>query len=79
MKKMRLIGYIISVIAMLMLAIGPMAGCGSKKADPTTSQTTQVKTTTKGQELQDLEAAHSKGIIDDVEYEKQKKMILEAK
>jgi len=76
MKKMKVLGYIISAIAMLMLTVGPMVGCSSKK---TGDQTTQVNTTTKGQQLQDLDAAHKKGIIDDKEYEKQKKMILDGK
>jgi len=79
MKKMKMISLLVSVMAVLMLAVAPLSGCGSKKAEPTTSQATQVKTTTKGQELQDLEAAHTKGIIDDAEYEKQKKIILDGK
>lgn len=76
MKNVKMIGMMISLLAALLLVVGPMAGCGSKKKDPTTNQVTEVNTTTKGQELQDLDAAHKKGIITDDEYADQKARIL---
>ena len=49
----------------------PLAGCGGNKTEVTASSTT------KGQELQDLEEARSKGLITESEYKKQRKKILE--
>jgi hypothetical protein len=63
------------LIVVMFLAVGAsLPGCcgGSSK----TVVTPQTQTTTLGQELQDLEAAHQKGAISEAEYEKAKKNLL---
>lgn len=75
MKLSKAIGLGVCLVVSMMLVVGPMAGCGGSKS--TGDQT--VKTTTKGQELQDLDAAYKKGIISEKEYNEQKKKILKAK
>jgi len=77
MKKMKLIAWIVSVMALVMLVVGPMAGCGGKKSSA--SPSTQVNTTTVGQELQDLDAAYKKGIITEKQYEAEKAKLLGGK
>ncbi|MFN0010088.1 MAG: SHOCT domain-containing protein [Phycisphaerales bacterium] len=47
-------------------------GCGS-------STTVEARTTTVGQELQDLEAARSKGLITEDEYSKKREQIMKSK
>ena len=71
MKSTRVLVAVLIVVAGLNLW-----GCcgGSKEVIVPQSQTT---TTTLGQELQDLEEAHKKGVITDKEYEAAKKKILE--
>lgn len=70
MKKYR----VMAVIMALGLATG-LAGCrgGGAKAQ----QQTDIRTTTKGQELLDLQKAYEAGAISEREYERQKKKILE--
>lgn len=77
MKMMKLMGWLVSVMAIAMLVVGPMTGCGGGSGSKSGDQT--VVTTTKGQELQDLDAAYKKGIITEKEYEEQKKAILKKK
>jgi len=63
------------LVVVTILAVGAwLPGCcgGSSK----TVVTPQTHTTTLGQELQDLEAAHNKGAISDADYEKAKKNLL---
>ncbi|ARE39743.1 hypothetical protein RGUI_1602 [Rhodovulum sp. P5] len=48
-----------------------ISGCGGGPR-----QNTQVRTTTIGQELSDLQAAHAEGAISDREYEKMRAKIL---
>lgn len=58
------------------LATGTLlAGCGGGGADSRTETT--VNTTTKGQELQDLQAALNSGAITQEEYETERKKILD--
>ncbi len=52
----------------LVLAI-LLAGCGTRVNQ-------SVQSTTKGQELQDLEAARQQGVISEKEFKKQKRKIL---
>lgn len=47
-----------------------LAGCGGGGAKVTSINATM------GQELQDLEEAKSKGLVDEAEYEKQRKAIM---
>jgi len=56
----------ISLMLMVMILIG---GCGTRLSQ-------DVHSTTKGQELQDLETARQQGLITEKEYNKQKKKIL---
>lgn len=49
-----------------------LAGCGS-------SAKVESKSTTVGQELQDLETARSKGLLTEDEYQKQREAILKRK
>ena len=79
MKRSRI--WALSVLIMMVLSLSS-CGClgGSKKAKGgEATVTTTTKTTTLGQELQDLDEAHKKGIISDKEYEKKKKELLERK
>jgi uncharacterized membrane protein len=59
-----------------LIALAPnFVGCGGGGA----KVQTQSRSTTKGQELMDLEEAYKKGIITEKEYNKQKKQILKEK
>jgi len=60
--------------AALAAAVLALAGCGGGGADANSQ--TNVKTTTKGQELQDLQKALESGAINQEEYEREKKKIL---
>ena len=54
-----------------LIGLAPLiVGCGGSKAN------VETRSTTKGQELMDLEKAYKSGIITEKEYEKQKKEIL---
>lgn len=56
-------------VVLLAVLGGSLAGCGSSaKVENNTSV---------GQQLQDLEAAHDKGLLTDDEYQKQRKRILD--
>jgi hypothetical protein len=70
--KRRLCFFILAAILSTVL----IAGCcgGGKKETKVVTQTT--KTTTKGQELQDLKKAKDEGVISEKEYEDAKKKIL---
>ena len=71
MKRSRI--WIVTVLIMIVLSVGSYScgrGGGSAKVESTT------RTTTLGQELQDLDEAHKQGIISDEEYEKKKKELL---
>jgi hypothetical protein len=65
-----LLAFLLMVSAMACGCLGGGSG-GEAKVQSTT------RTTTLGQELQDLDAAHKKGIISDEEYEKKKSELLE--
>lgn len=66
--------FLLIVGLLIPLSVG---GCFPGKGKNT--QKTNVKSTTKGQELIDLQKAWDLGIITTDEYEKQRKKILEAK
>ena len=75
------IPHIIGLLIMLMVAlsVSSCGGClGGGSGGKANVQST-TKTTTLGQELKDLDAAHKKGIISDEEYEKKRKELLENK
>ncbi len=60
-------------LALLCLAgAAALPGCGS-------SSKVEARTTTVGQELEDLEDARDRGLITEGEYQKQRKKILEGK
>jgi hypothetical protein len=59
-------------LTVLVVATLASAGCGGGGAKVEASSTS----TTMGQELMDLEAAHRQGIIDQKQYETAKKQIL---
>jgi hypothetical protein len=67
---------IIPVMVAMVLATS-LSACGGGGAKSTTQ--TDIKTTTTGQELMDLQKALESGAITQKEYEKQKKRILEGK
>ena len=67
---------IIAVIIAIGLATG-VSGCGGGGAKTQTQ--TDIRTTTKGQELLDLQKAYESGALSQKEYERQKQKILEAK
>jgi hypothetical protein len=77
MRISRIIG--LMIVLSVALCSSSCGGCfgggrgGKAKVESTT------KTTTLGQELKDLDAAHKKGIISDEEYDKKRKELLENK
>ena len=73
MKRSRL--WILTPLIILWLII---SSCGGGKGGEAKVKAT-TRTTTLGQELQDLDAAHRQGIITDEEYEKKKKELLDRK
>jgi hypothetical protein len=56
-------------------ALLPLAGCGGGGADIQSD----IRTTTVGQELNDLKKAYDSGAMTQAEYEKQRQMILNRK
>ena len=68
MKTLRLI-----LLAGLIAFAPTLIGCGGGGA------AVETRSTTKGQELMDLEKAYEDGIITEKEYNKQKKQILKRK
>jgi len=77
MKISNIIGLLIML--MVALSVSSCGGClGGGSGGKANVQST-TKTTTLGQELKDLDAAHKKGIISDEEYEKKRKELLETK
>ena len=58
------------LITLLAFAAAPLTACGGGK------QTTNVKATTTGPELADLQKALDEGLITEKEYEKKRKDIL---
>lgn len=60
-------------VPVIIIAIALTGCCGGGK---TTVVTESTKTTTKGQELQDLKKANEEGVISEKEYEKAKKKVL---
>ena len=66
---------IVLVAVMMALSVSSCGCLGGSKGGEAKVETT-TKSTTLGQELQDLDDAHKKGIISDQEYEKQKKELL---
>lgn len=68
---------IIAVMMALVLAT-TVSGCGRRsKATVTTQTQTEIRTTTTGQELIDLQKAYESSAITEKEYQKQRKKILE--
>lgn len=56
-------------------AMLPLAACGGGGAD----NSNEIRTTTTGQELNDLKKAYDSGALSQAEYEKQRQMILNRK
>ena len=73
MKRSRIL--LLSLLIMIVLSLSS-CGClsGGKGGEAQVENTT--RTTTLGQELQDLDAAYQKGIITEKEYKKKKKQLL---
>jgi len=63
-------------LAVMFSAMVLTSCCGRSKETKVITEST--KTTTTGQELQDLKKAHDEGVINDKEYEKTKKKILKS-
>ena len=59
----------LATLCAIVLAAGLLPACGSKT-------NVQSKSTTVGQELQDLEEARDKGLITESEYKKQRERIM---
>lgn len=59
-------------VLILALALALMAGCWGGGADVRNSN----RSTTVGQELIDLQRAHEQGLIDDREYQRQRRRVL---
>lgn len=62
-----------TISALMTVAMLSLSACGGGKT------TTNVSTTTTGQELTDLKAALDNGIITDAEYEKKRRALLKGK
>ena len=63
-----------TIVMAVLIGLAPViVGCGGGGTK------VETRTTTKGQELIDLEKAYKSGIITEKEYEKQKKEILKRK
>ena len=60
-------------VTLLLLAVG-VGGCVAKSGGGNAS--VEARTTTAGQELKDLKAAHDKGLISDREYERMRREIV---
>jgi len=73
MKRSKIL--LLSLLIMIVLSLSS-CGClsGGKGGEAQVENTT--RTTTLGQELQDLDAAYQKGIITEKEYKKKKKQLL---
>jgi outer membrane murein-binding lipoprotein Lpp len=63
----------ILALAALVLAAASLSGCGGS------SSSVDNRTTTVGQELQDLEAARNKGLLTEDDYQRQREAILNRK
>jgi uncharacterized membrane protein len=74
MKRSRI--WLATVLIMIVLSVSSFS-CGRRGGSAKVESTT--RTTTLGQELQDLDAAYQKGIITEEEYEKKKKELLKRK
>jgi hypothetical protein len=59
-------------VLLLSLTLVDCAGCGRGG-----EATVEARTTTLGQELQDLKAAYDQGILSEKEYEKKKEQLLD--
>ena len=70
---------LIMLVAVIMALSVSSCGClgGSKGGEAKVETTTTTRTTTLGQELQDLDDAHKKGLISDKEYKEKRKELLE--
>lgn len=78
MKRARIWFALISIVlAFSLSSCGCLGGSKKEAKGGEATVTTTTKTTTLGQELQDLDEAHMKGIISDEEYAKKKKELLE--
>ncbi len=71
-------GKISAAIMSLCLAAMPLTGCGGDEANLKSSNETEIRTTTMGQELLDLKKALDSGAITPAEYREQKEKILDA-
>ncbi|MCP3665034.1 MAG: hypothetical protein GY696_21480 [Gammaproteobacteria bacterium] len=65
----------IYIASLLIVSAFTLTACGG--GDSTT--TSNTVTTTLGQELEDLDAAHKKGILSDSEYEKAKESLIKSR
>jgi uncharacterized membrane protein len=74
MKRARI--WALSVLIMMFLSLSSCGCLGGGSKGEEAQVTTTTRTTTLGQELQDLDEAHKKGIISDEQYEKKKKELL---
>jgi len=65
------------IVLVVLFCVTSCGGClGGGRGGKANIQST-TRTTTLGQELKDLEAAHNKGILSDEEYENKRKELLE--
>lgn len=68
---------IMAMVMALVLATS-VSGCG-RRAKATVESQTDIRTTTTGQELMDLQKAYESGAMTEKEYQQQRKKILERK
>ncbi len=68
----------IVAVIMAMVLVTSVSGCG-RRAKATTTTQTDIRTTTTGQELMDLQKAYESGAITEKEYQEQRKKILKRK
>ena len=71
MKRKKIIAVMVAIVL-----VTSVSGCG-RRARATSTTQTEIRSTTTGQELMDLQKAYESGAITEKEYQRQREKILE--